>query len=164
MKTLQACLTIDCASVCPKQEMRWLSMWLLMSYPKARTTFEVWASTMLGTPVQGPLVAPDPVRYHSLIPPRRAWFSFPHLHSVRVCAWNRICRLLWGKRKKRKIGPELWLPQGLASGCQLGTQIQLQIVKIQRRWKRCLYEQRRAVFLHLVNTCLLSSGKIFRNA
>lgn len=45
--------------------------------------------------------------------PRRAWLSFPHLQSVRVCALNRICRL-WVKKEKKKIGPPLRLPQGLA--------------------------------------------------
>lgn len=152
--------------LCPKQEMRWLSMWLLMSYPKARTTFEVWASTMPGRgPCSRTTCGLPTVRYHSLIPPRRAWFSFPHLHSVRVCAWNRICRLLWGKRKKKKkLGLNygylrVWLVRLPAGYTSPVTDHE----NLEKMEKMPLWTEDSSLFTP-GSACLLSSGKVFRNA
>lgn len=125
---------------CPKGEMWWLPMWLLVPYQKAKTIPEVRAPTMPGRgpcPLQSNIMA-------SL--PQRAWLSFPHLQSVRVCALNRICRL-WVKKKNRAY-TKVTSGSGWCS-CQLGTQVQLQIMTILKRRGNDAFINR-IVFLHVV--------------
>lgn len=94
------------------------------------------------------------------LPPRRAWFSSPHLHSVYVCMLE-IEFKDSGVETNWDYTP---ITSGLAGAAASWAHMSSENVTVQRGWEWCLCKQRRMVFSHMIPERFLKILKFSRNS